>query len=67
MKAEIKIPNETIGALADALDCSIYSVLRYLQSNNRILTTEAACEVFARYGLKWDNGKAVKSAKVIPG
>lgn len=47
------LPQEAIGALADAFDKSFITISRWVKTDNHILTSDTARAVFSRLNIEW--------------
>lgn len=52
--SEKGLPQEVIGALADAFNKSFATIIRWVEGNNHILTSDLAKEVFAKKNIEWN-------------
>lgn len=50
------LPKRVIAALAEKFDKSSMTIYRWVKGRDVVLTTDLAKEVFAKYGLAWNNG-----------
>lgn len=57
-----ELPQEVIGALADAFGKSFITISRWVKANDDVLTSDRAKEVFDRLNIQWSTGRIKKRA-----